>query len=196
MFHSHLLLIWRWCYQGKHIFQYLLLSQVKSVPNLFMRTALLPTAAAEVVQQKWEHPEAAEDPVSVGTQGPTCINPILGCRPVNTTITYLLTFMHLSSPLKLKELPRLKISMHTRDLSASLEPYKGWSGNALILDTNIQEHRHLLIIKQFLSRSSSVSYNLFPDLTKLCIAPCQRSSGFNSALKFLKQVLRKVSKYF
>lgn len=34
-----------------------------------------------------------------------------------------------------------------------------------------------------------MSYNPFSDLTKLCIAQCQRSFGFNPDLKFLKQVL-------
>lgn len=63
---------------------------------------LLPTAVAEVVQQKCEHAEAVEDPIAMGAQEPTCINSILECRPcktpVKTRIIRLLNFRQLSSP--------------------------------------------------------------------------------------------------
>ena len=83
-------------------------------------TVLLPAAVAEVVWQKCDHVEAAEDPVSMGAQGATCINPVLQQRPCKTpvkaTVTRLLNFMHLNSTLMPKEFPGFTINIYTQDL--------------------------------------------------------------------------------
>lgn len=154
-------------------FQFLSLSQVKSVHYSACVSSALTSPAAWAVWQKCEHTEAVEDAVSVWVQGHKCINSVLERGPTNICVKA--TMLCLDSCTEVAAEIAHAGDQCAHSQSTCLGQHKvRQSDYTLVCHSGTRtppDHR------VYFSGSCSMSCNPFADLFKSCIHQCQRSSG-------------------